>query len=170
MSLSNLPPLNLPPPYLQPEPLLITIAANLRDDSGGLRYDDFNSFIQVDKALYTYLNPKLWEQAVGNDANTQRVPTTNNLKRFEFFLDHGVNVGLDLPGIDITGFPDEDGNYEGFRSTPLHIAADDLDKVSLARKGAKVQYFDENDHGKYSAFHAARSVEIVELLLLNHNA
>jgi ankyrin repeat protein len=54
----------LPPPRFSPEPLL-KIVENLRDNDGGLRYGDFNSFLQINSTLYDHLNCKLWKDAAG---------------------------------------------------------------------------------------------------------
>jgi ankyrin repeat protein len=154
------------------------IASHIRDDDGELRYDDFNAFLQVNRALYACLNCMLWKEAGECEVGNQRVLThlinTNNLARLEYFLELGADLEVHLPALDITGLDvDSIGALAkpDIASTPLLIAAD-MDNVPLARllleKGAKVEYFDRAG-GKFSPLHAARSAEMVELLL-NHNA
>jgi hypothetical protein len=149
----------MPPPEI-PLELLLMIAHHIREDHGELRYGDFNSFVQVNRALYSCLNRMLWKEAVENEVSTQRVLTrlinTDNLKGLSFFLEQpDVNFEVRLPAF-------------GF-ATPLLLAAE-MDDVPLAclllEKGAKVEYFDpDNGNGKFSPLHAARSAEMVQLLL-----
>jgi ankyrin repeat protein len=165
------------PPYVSHN-VLLGIAHHMREDGGALRYNDYNSLVKVDCTLYHYLNPNLWKHALKSDVDTQRVftylITNNNLTGLELFLDLGADPEIRLTAIEITGLLEYelDDIYWGFHPTPMHIAADS-DNVPLARlllkKGAKVQYFMENGHGKYSPLHAARSAEMVQLLL-DHNA
>jgi hypothetical protein len=168
----------MPPPEL-PLELLLMIAHHIRDDYGELRYGDFNSFLQVNRALYTCLNRALWQEAGEHSFGTQRVLThlikTNNAEGLSFFLSlGGVDVEARLPAFDMTHLSgDEVGAELELEPIPLLIVAD-LDNVPLARllleKGAaKVQYFDRFDNGKFSPLHAARSAEMVQLLL-EHNA
>jgi ankyrin repeat protein len=167
-------PTTMPPPELPLELLLMT-AHHIRDDDGELRYDDFNSFVQVNRVLYTCLNRMLWKEAVKHETVTQHVLThlieSDNLARLEFFLDLGADVDVHLPALEITGL-DEWGTYEELKATSLIMAAD-LGKMPLARllleKSAKVQYLDRHGNGKFSPLHAARSAEMVHLLL-DHNA
>jgi ankyrin repeat protein len=161
----------MPPPDF-PLELLLMIAHHIRDDDGELRYDDFNSFLQVNRALYACLNRILWEKARMHEVQTRRVFAhlikTNNLAGLEFFLELGADVEVRLPNFEFT---DADGILWAIEATLLIIAAA-LDNVPLARllleKGAKVQYFDEYG-GTFSPMHAARSAEMVQLLL-DHNA
>jgi hypothetical protein len=66
-----------------PLELLLMIAHLIRDDHGKLRYGDFNSFLQVNRALSASLNRMLWTEAGEHEVDTQRVLThliqTNNL-------------------------------------------------------------------------------------------
>jgi ankyrin repeat protein len=172
------------PPDL-PLELLLMIAHNIRDDDDELRYDDFNSFLQINRTLYACLNRLLWQQAREHEVDTQRVLThligTNNLAGLEFFLELGADVEVGLPSFG-TSY-DSDNEYEefGMRSepTPLLVAAD-LDNVPLAllllEKGAQVQYVshstatgDFSPISPISPMHAARSAEMVHLLL-DHDA
>jgi hypothetical protein len=166
----------MPPPKI-PLELLLMIAHHMRDDHGELRYSDFNSFLQVNRALYSCLNRMLWKQAgkheVGNRRVLTHLITTRNLTGLEFFLELGADVEVHLLAFYILD-PDSWAEYE---PTPLLVAAD-LDNVPMARlllqKGAKVEYFDEYGYfdegfGKFSPMHAARSAEMVQLLL-DHNA
>jgi ankyrin repeat protein len=164
----------MPPPEL-PLELLLLIAHHIRDDHGELRYGDFHSFLQVNRALHACLNRMLWKEAAEHEVGARRVFThlirTNNLTRLNFFLELGADVEIHLPAFDITGRDELSRVASDIEPTPLLIAAD-LDNVPLARllleTGAKVQYFDE-DFGKFSPMHAARSAEMVQLLL-DHNA
>jgi hypothetical protein len=150
----------MPPPKL-PLELFLTIAHHMRDDRGQLRYGDFNSFLQVNRALHACLNRMLWKEAGEHGDSTQGVfmhlIRTNNVAGLEFFLELGADIEFRLNAK--VGLK--------FQPTALLIAAH-LDKVPLARslleKGAKVQYF-----GKVSPLHVARSAEMVQLLL-DHNA
>jgi hypothetical protein len=78
----------MPRPEL-PLELLLMIAHHIRDDPGELRYGDFNSFLQINRALYDCLNRMLWKEAEEHEVGTQRVLThmikTNNLAGLEFF-------------------------------------------------------------------------------------
>jgi ankyrin repeat protein len=170
----------MPPPEL-PFELLLTIAHHIRDDYGELHYGDFNSFLQVNRALHACLNRILWKEAGENEVGTQRVLThlikTNNRLGLEFFLlELGADVEVRLPAFDMTCLDCDVGalvNSElRLEPTPLLLAAD-LDNVPLARlllsKSANVQYFDQYGDGKFSPLHAARSAEMVQLLL-DHRA
>jgi ankyrin repeat protein len=162
------------PPEL-PLELLSMIAHQMRDDNGELRYGDFNSFLQVNRALHSFLNRKLWEEAAEHELGTQRVLThlieTNNSAGLEFFLGLGADVEAPLPAIDMTRL---ESDIEKIRAEmeiepfPLLVVAD-LDNVLLARilleKGAHVQYSDVYGDGMFSPLHAARSAEMVQLLL-----
>jgi hypothetical protein len=183
----------MPPPVL-PLELLLEIAHHMRDDHseelrlriaqhmeadhGELRYSDFNSFLQVNRALYACLNRMLWKEAAEDRANTRRVFAhlikTNNLAGFEFFLSLGADVEIQLYRFDVTGrgITGLEGDDDGVKidGTPLRIAAT-LDNVPLATlllsRGAKVEY-SCSDGGEFSPLHAARSAEMVRLLLDNH--
>jgi ankyrin repeat protein len=165
------------PPDL-PLELLLMIAHNIRDDDGELRYDDFNSFLQVNCALYASLNRTLWKEAAEDWVITRRIFThlidTNNLARLKFFLELGADAKIEirLP-FEITDPEyDEPLGLEEQEPTALIVAAD-TDDIPLARlllkKGAKVQYFDCDGGSDYSPIHAARSPEMVQLLL-DHRA
>jgi ankyrin repeat protein len=177
----------MPPPEL-PLELLLMIARHIRDGDGQLRSCDFNSFLQVNYALYANLNRILWLKAAMHKIETQRVFAhlikTNNLARLEFFLELGADVEVRLPAIDVTctGFkPIIGDNCECGREpfdiepTPLLIAVD-LDNIPITRllleKGAKVQYLRSYrlfGNGAFSPLHAARSAEMVQLLM-DHDA
>jgi hypothetical protein len=156
------------PPEL-PLELLLMIARHITNGHGELRYRDFNSFLQVNRALYVCLNRMLWKEAGKHKVDIQRVIThlikTSNLSGLQFFLELGADVEVRLPAFEITsrepGY--EFGTERDLNPTPLLIAAD-LDNVPLARllleKGAKVQYA-----CRFSPLHAARSAEMVQLLL-----
>jgi ankyrin repeat protein len=161
-----------------PLELLLKIADNMTDDRRKLRYRDFNSFLQINCALHDRLNNKLWKEAADleSEASTLRehvlthLINNNNLERLKFFLELGADkfIEVRLPAFKIEGVNSRGyGSYE----TPLLLAAD-LDNVLLARllleKGAQVQYSDESG-GKFSPMHAARSADMVQLLL-DHGA
>jgi ankyrin repeat protein len=138
------------------------IAHHITDDHGELRCADFNAFLQVNRALYSCLNPIFWRSATEDSAITARVLTHlidgNHLARIQHFLELGADIETSLPSFDI-----EHG--ERREEYPL-VVASYLDNVPLARllleKGAKVQY------ERYDALHAARSAEMVQLLLGHH--
>jgi ankyrin repeat protein len=96
---------------------------------------------------------------------------TNDPAGLKFFLDLGADVEARLPAFDMTHLDADEVGVE-LEPLPLLIVAD-LDNVPLARllldKGAKVQYFNQYDNGIFSPIHAARSAEMVKLLL-DHNA
>jgi hypothetical protein len=159
----------MPLPKLALE-ILLMIGDHMRDERGDLRYADFNSFLQVNSALHACLNRQLWKEASADDACTQRIFTrlikTKNRAGLKFFLAFGANVEVGLPAFKITD-PNE-GTALVSEPTPLLVAAD-LDDIPLARLllekgGAKVQC-----RGKFSPLHAARSADMVQLLL-DHNA
>jgi ankyrin repeat protein len=163
----------MPPPEL-PLELLLLVAYNIRDDDGGLRYGDFNSFLQANRVLYACLNHQLWKEAAEHEVDTQRVFThfikSNNFARLEFFLELGADAEVRLPAFQLTGHDLDEGEeqFDDFHPTPLLVAAD-LNNVPLARllleNGAKVQYTGPYRGDKLSPIHAARSAEMVRLLL-----
>jgi ankyrin repeat protein len=163
----------MPLPEL-PLELLLMIAHHIRKPHGELRYGDFNSFLQVNRALYASLNRMLWKEAAKDDVITRRVFThlidTNNLAGLEFFLELGPDIEDCLPGFTMSYLNSDEPELV---PTPL-LAVADLDNVPMARllieKGAKVQYFDQYGRGKFSPLHFARSAEMVELLVLDHYA
>jgi ankyrin repeat protein len=151
------------PPRL-PLELLLMIANHITDDHGELRCADFNAFLQINRALYSCLNPILWRSATEDSAITAWVLTHlidgNHLARIQYFLDLGADIETGLPD-----FKNWDINQE--EPSPLVVAAY-LDNVPLAclllEKGAILQY----DEPRYYALHAARSAEMVQLLLDHH--
>jgi ankyrin repeat protein len=153
------------PPYL-PFDVLLLIADQIIEDEGERCFADLNSFLQVNSTLYDHLNPRLWRKAASRAETTRRVLThllnTRNIGRLKYFLELGADVETHLPDFD-TGFKFE---YPG--PSPL-IAAAYVDSVPMARllleNGAMVE--DEFPH--ISAIHAARSAEMVHLLL-DHQA
>jgi ankyrin repeat protein len=165
--------ITMAPPKLPPE-LLLNIADNINisDDRHELRYNDFNSFLQANCALYDSLNNKLWiEAAKNNDDRTPLILTqlinTDNLPRLKFFLDSGANVDARLPAFHITGIYSDEFPLKDMALTPLlhAVHSGNLELASLLlKKGAKVEY-----PGQFSPLHAAHSAEMVQLLL-DHNA
>jgi ankyrin repeat protein len=99
---------------------------------------------------------------------------TNNAAGLSFFLELGANVEVRLPAFDMSHLDSDEllGDDLDIAPIPLLIVAD-MDLVPLARifleHGAKVEYLDSKDYGKFSPLHAARSPEMVHLLL-DHNA
>jgi hypothetical protein len=138
----------MPPPEL-PLELLLMIAHHMRGKDGELRYGDFNSFLQVNRALYACLNPMLWEEAMDHEVGTQRVFTdligTNKLAGLEYFHKLGVDVEVRLPVFSIAGLYGD--------PTPLLVTANS-DDIPLARlfseQGAKVQYLGRESTGKFT--------------------
>jgi ankyrin repeat protein len=157
------------------------IAEKMRDDRRKLHYHDFNSFLQINCALYECLNNKLWREAADleSEASTLRedvltyLINNNLLERLKFFLELGADkfIEVRLPAFKIEGFNSRGYGTWELKPTPLVLAAD-LDNVLLARlfleKGAQVQYSDESGN-KFSPMHAARSADMVQLLL-GHDA
>jgi ankyrin repeat protein len=146
------------------------IAHHTRADCG-----DFNSFLQVNRALYACLNHQLWKAAAEDEVGTQRALThlieTNNLEGLEFFLELGADIEVRLPDVDITEVDDSDAQeFGGSGPTPLIFAAD-LDNVPVAQlllaNGAQVEYsgLSGDNSINIDPIHAARSAEMVQLLL-----
>jgi ankyrin repeat protein len=166
-----------------PNELLLMIANYIIDDydhdgdeSG---FAHLNSFHQVNSRLYLCLNAILWQKAT--DAGyiiEERVLAhsinTNNLERLKFFLSLGADVETLLRTVELTEGIGGQCLTHIWNPTPLIVAAY-LDNVTMARlfleKGAKVQYSldDRDDEPCYHAMHAARSAEMVQLLL-DHGA
>jgi ankyrin repeat protein len=161
-----------------PLELLLMVANEMRDSSGELRYADFNSFLQVNRALYACLNPTLWRSAGEHYYVRKRVFThlirTDNLARLKVFMELGADVETVLPEFN----DDEKVYYYDFdvelqNPTPLLVAAS-FDNVPLARllleNGADVvlHHAVNVNRPRYSAMHAARSGEMVQLLLDHH--
>jgi hypothetical protein len=151
------------PPEL-PLELLLMIAHHIRDEHGGLRYGDFNSFLQVNRILHACLNRKLWQEAGQHSADTQRVLThlivTNNLAGLSFFLSLGADVEARLPAFDIIGL-DGDGFGPDHRSwiLPALLVAADEDNAPLARllleNGAKARTLILGNRGRYTGMPSA---------------
>jgi hypothetical protein len=53
-----------------PLELLEMIAEQMRQEDGGLRYHDFNAFLQANQVLCSSLNSILWREAAGNLCGT----------------------------------------------------------------------------------------------------
>jgi ankyrin repeat protein len=117
---------------------------------------------------------------------TQRALTyfiqTNNEVGLSLFLERGrgrVDIEVCLPAFDMSHL-DNDGliDDESFEDESLEIepipllVVVSMDLVPLARillqHGAKVEYFDSDRFGIFSPLHAARSAEMVHLLLDHH--
>jgi ankyrin repeat protein len=172
-------------PLLQiPPEILLMIARFLiedEDDDGELCFADLNSFLQVNRALYACLNRTLWQEAAKSILTTEHVFThlihTNDLTRLKFFLELGADLETLLLEFDGEGGAnDYDLNHNHshikiLQPTPLKVAAH-LDNVPMARilleHGADVVQYDELDRPSHSAIHAARSAEMVQLLLDHH--
>jgi ankyrin repeat protein len=159
----------MPPNELALE-LLLMIAHNIRYASGQLRYGDFNAFLQVNHALYSCLNPTLWQSAAADPSTCARVFArlirTNNLRGVEVFLSAGANIDIGLPAFG--------GNYyrrELYLHTPFVVAAI-FDNLPLARllleHGAALVLYDKEQNPRHSAIHAARSGGMVQLLVDHH--
>jgi ankyrin repeat protein len=158
-----------------PTELLLMIANEIIDDYDERCFADFNSFLQVNRTLYVYLNTILWQEAAACEGTTERALThlinTNNLARLKFFLELGADVETTLPSFDVS-----EGSCillsHPRPPTPLTVATY-LDNVAMARlfleKGAKLQWASDDDDPCLHAIHAARSAEMVQLLL-DHGA
>jgi ankyrin repeat protein len=161
----------MPPPQL-PLEILLMIAHLLTDEDGYISLSDFNSFLRVNRALYACLNRTLWREAAEFQDITERVFThlihTNDLARLKYFLELDADVETHLPEF-------VDWDYDIFcktEKTPLNVVVG-LDNVPMARllleHDANLDQYDEDDSLSYSAIHAARSAEMVQLLM-DHNA
>jgi ankyrin repeat protein len=164
----------MPYPRLPLDAVLI-IARHMRHASGELRYREFNALLMVNSELYACLNSQLWQSAAEDGVTTGRVImhliTTDNLAALKAFLERGADVNACLPPFDEFDpwNPHDPRNPLGC-PTPLLVAAS-RDNVPLAhlllKHGADlvVQHLSKG----YNAIHAARSAEMVELLL-DHGA
>jgi ankyrin repeat protein len=156
----------MPPPKL-PLEILLTIGRLLINNKGALRFADFNSFLQVNRALCACLNHTLWrEAALEVSSITERLVThlirTNDLARLGFFPELGADTETLLPNI----ISDWDAD-----NTPLRVVSQQ-DNIPMARLlleyGAHLVQYNRLGHPSYSAIHAARSAEMVQLLLDHH--
>jgi ankyrin repeat protein len=158
------------PPKI-PLELLLKIAHCLTDPDGKLCVADFNSFLQVNYALYVNLNPILWKAAVNSTSSTERVLTqvirTNDFRNLKIVLEFGADVETLLPEIYRGS-----GGIHYTNVTPLEVAAA-YDEVPMARllleHHAKIVHHDQHSHLSHSALHLARSGEMVKLFL-DHDA
>jgi ankyrin repeat protein len=161
------------PPQL-PLELLLMVAHYLIDlsDDGKLPSNpadaqlylsNLQSLRQVNRALFNYIDPIFWQKTLGAHAwLSERVlrPSiqTNDLARLTFFLNCGADIECPLQ----LWMYDE----EASSPRPLLMACC-LDNVPIARllleSGAKIQY-----PPWLSPMHAARSAEMVQLLLDFH--
>jgi ankyrin repeat protein len=140
------------------------VAPLLIDGEGDLCLADFNSFLKVNRALYSCLNRTLWQAAVESTSTTDRVFThlilTNDLASLKFFLELGADIETLLDELDSIAI-----------FTPLQAAVH-LDNVPMARlfleHGAELVQSNSDGRLIYSAIHAARSAEMVQLLLDHH--
>jgi hypothetical protein len=166
-----------------PEPrfpleLLLMVAEDLRTDDGHLRYGDFNSFLQVNRVLYSMLNPILWRSAAGHVAATTRalwfMMLANDLAGVRKLLALGANVETPLPAFgEIQVFHCTSYNpVAGLAAPEPLVAAAECDNVPMARllleHGASLVHYNWRGDPAYSAMHAARSAEMVRLLLDHH--
>jgi ankyrin repeat protein len=153
------------PPYL-PLDVLLMIAYEMTNDDGARCFDDLNAFLQVNRTLHHHLNPLLWREAASSSKTTECVLThllnTRNLGRLKYFLELGCNLETILPDLDTDG--DVPVDYLGPSAL---VAAINMDSVPMARllleNGATVVY--PAGIPCFSAMHAARSAEMVQLLL-----
>jgi hypothetical protein len=161
-----------------PVELILQIGEDLRDAHDlpcrqyrNHAYGDFNAFLQINSKFHQILNPILWKEAAECRITTGRafahLIRTNNAKSLKSFLALGVNREAPLHGFRPHN-PKLDSTIDIF--TPL-VAAAYLDNVQLVRilldSGAKVQYnrYDHEDLSYYCAMHAARSEEMVHVLM-----
>jgi hypothetical protein len=159
--------------------LILSVGENLRDAHDrpccqyrDHAYGDFNAFLQVNSKFHEILNPILRKEAAECPRNTTgrvfaHLIRTNNLKSLKSFLTLGVNREAPLRGFGTIN-PKQDSTIDVF--TPL-VAAAFLDNVQVVRilldSGAKVQYdrYNHEDLSYYCAMHAARSEEMVHVLM-----
>jgi hypothetical protein len=152
----------MPSPKL-PLELLLMIADQLTDDNRERSFGDFNSFSQVNHALYSCLNPILWKEAAENDDAASRLFAqlirTNNVSHLKYFLQFGpctenrltfrTNVIFESP-------------------TPL-IAAFYMDNVPMARlllrSGADVETTDANSNTPLHCASWRGNLDAVKLLV-----
>jgi ankyrin repeat protein len=112
---------------------------------------------------------------------TQRALTyfiqTNNEAGLSLFLERGggrVDIEVRLPAFNMSHLDNDDFlDDESLRIEPIPLlVVVSLDLVPLARillqHGAKVEYCDSDGYGIFSPLHAARSAEMVHLLLDHH--
>jgi hypothetical protein len=152
--------------------LLLMMADCLREANGELCYGDFNSFVQVNRALYSCLNPMLWKSAAEHQATTARVLEymirKNDLAGLKNFLAAGADVQTPLLCFSDFCKPSIARGPLFRPPVPLLFAAH-FDNVPMARLllecGAK---FLPYNLSCYSAIHAARSAEMVQLFLDHH--
>jgi hypothetical protein len=154
------------------------VAEDLRTDDGHLRYGDFNSFLQVNRALYSMLNPTLWRSAAGHGAATARglgfMLLANDLAGVRKLLALGANVETPLPTVGRVQV--QHCTYynpvAGLAAPEPLVAAAECDNVPIARllleHGASLVHYNSSGDPGYSAMHAARSAEMVRLLLDHH--
>jgi hypothetical protein len=153
------------------------VAEDLRTDDGHLRYGDFNSFLQVNRALYSMLNPILWRSAAGHVAATTRalwfMMLANDLAGVRKLLALGANVETPLPAfgrVQVQHFTYYNP-VAGLAAPEPLVAAAECDNVPMARllleHGASLVHY-KWGYRAYSAMHAARSAEMVRLLLDHH--
>jgi ankyrin repeat protein len=156
-----------------PLEILLMIARLLTDEEGKLRFSDFNSYVQVNRVLYSSLNRTLWREAAADDTITPHVFAhlirSNDAARLKFFLELGAEVETILQDYDNSDDSDRWGS--GNTVTVLKVVAQ-LDIVPMARllleHGADLVQYDQLERPSYSAIHAARSAEMVRLLLDHH--
>jgi hypothetical protein len=159
--------------------LILSVGENLRDAHNrpcrqyrDHSYGDFNAFLQVNSKFHEILNPILRKEAAECPRNTTgrvfaHLIRTNNLKSLKSFLALGANRESP-PRAFGTINPKQDSTNDVF--TPL-VAAAFLDNVQLVRilldSGAKVQHdrYNHEDLSCYCAMHAARSEEMVHVLM-----
>jgi hypothetical protein len=88
----------IPQPHVQ-RLIFLSIAHEMIEDDGELRYDDFSAIHQLNGDLYTLLDAVLWHEAAHNKQRTQLVLThliKNNLARLAAFLDLGADVDVPI--------------------------------------------------------------------------
>jgi ankyrin repeat protein len=160
--------ITMSPPKL-PLEILLMIARLLTNDEGKLCFADFNSFLKVNRALYGCLNRTLWHEATEVRSIADHVFTrllrTNDLVHLNFFLELGADIETAL-----TEFVDGSNRWK-LQITPLKAAVN-LENVQMARllleHGANLVQCDKLGRPCYGAIHAARSAEMVQLLLDHH--
>jgi hypothetical protein len=158
-----------------PMEILELIALQLREDNGELCFSDFNSVLKVNHALYCGLKRTFWEEAAGCEFARQRVFAqlirTDDLTHLKFFLVLGADIETNLPEFESNANDYRYHDVRGLKATPLKAAAA-LDNHQMARfllqHGAKLAQTDKYGRLSHSVIHAARSPEMIRLLLIYH--
>jgi ankyrin repeat protein len=159
-------------PPSPPLEILEMIPHHHTDDDGELCLADFNSFVKINRVLYSSLNRELWKKAVESKSTTARVFTqlirTNNLTLLGSFLKLGADTETLLPQLHSVADRGSLSKLRNLDPTPLKVAAA-LNNVAMARlllkHSADVVQSDKRGLPSDSSIHAAFTAEMVQLLM-----